>query len=260
MKKYLAFIAVLALTMGCAITNYPIITDTEGDSANFVVNTNGKALIAYTPGSQVITIWPDQNEELFSFIDQKSDGTGTITTYVNVSFGGYPYKFLGFTYCNPDWTGCAGVTAYDDNVTSFVYTINGNCFASRSLSLLVSYGGRLTECGRSAFTVPELTTVVNSLQELQSGVYAMNLDRRSFSLEAHTDNGLVRVPTYGTHQLKYFENQGVVFKFNQSLVPTLMTMARLSEDYGVEQWRVGFNGIYKDVDAQYRHLSRVNTY
>ena len=98
MKKliYVAFCLVLAMGVGCAITNYDVITDNDQGSGsgapNSVVNTNGKAKI--TPSAQIATSYSDGNDELFSMIDQKGDGTATITTYNNFSTGGIEISFF----------------------------------------------------------------------------------------------------------------------------------------------------------------------
>lgn len=151
MKKlfYLAFIAVLAMSFGCAITNYPVVTDTENDAAGFVVNTNGQASIV--PSSQVITLFPDQNVELHSAVDQDGAGNQTLWTYSNISFGSP--KFLGYTYCQPDFNGCwvakaPNPVAGDSDI--FDYTWNTSCNGADALSLLVSFGARTAECGRTA--------------------------------------------------------------------------------------------------------------
>ena len=129
MKKvlYLGFCLVLAMGVGCAITNYSLITDNDQVSngqGSGVVNTNGKAKMT---SQQVATIWPDGSDELFSFIDQKADGTAVITTYNNFSTGGDP-TFHSDLYCNTAWNGCAIWTAPDDNVGDiFDGTFNANC-------------------------------------------------------------------------------------------------------------------------------------
>jgi hypothetical protein len=152
---YLGFCAVLAMGVGCAITNYALITDTDqllnGDDVTYgVVNTQGKAHIL--EGSQVATIWSNGTDELFSMVDQTAGGDRTITTYNNFT-SDYPAErpWHDDFYCNPDWQGCAIWDANDPEVGDtdiFGGKWNQNCNGSRSLSLLVSSGRFYGECGK----------------------------------------------------------------------------------------------------------------
>jgi len=118
MKKffYLAFCIVLVMGVGCAISDYQIITDNDQllhgqQYANATVNTNGKAHIR---SFQIASIFGDGADEAINFVDQKSNGDRTLTTYDNFStFGGPGPTFHDDLYCNPDWTGCAAWTASD---------------------------------------------------------------------------------------------------------------------------------------------------
>ena len=75
MKKlfYLAFVAVVALSFGCAITNYPVITDNE-DDGNFVVNTAGQSSIK--PGSG-ITVYSGSTYGSFLMAIMLTPGRGS---------------------------------------------------------------------------------------------------------------------------------------------------------------------------------------
>jgi hypothetical protein len=244
MKKslYLAFIAALALSMGCAISNYPVITDTEGDAAGFVVNTNGKAQII--PSSQGITIFPDRNEELFSLVDQKFSGDQTITTYTNVSFGGSPYKFMGFQYCNPDWTGCAMMTA-DNPVggANFVYTTNPNCQGWDGWSVTVSVGSRIAECGRTMLKDFDMVNALTgSMVDLGAGRNGINLNRRTVSLVGQDDMGhSFTMPIMGNHML-VVTDRGFVTTYTPALQHTARAMARVTEENGVSNWTISYLG------------------
>jgi hypothetical protein len=248
MKKslYLAFIAALALSMGCVISNYPVLTDTEGNEAGFVVNTNGKAVII--PSSQVITLWPDQNEELFSMIDQKFDGTGTINTYTNVSFP--PSKFMGFTYCNPDWTGCAMATAYDDNVNIFDYEINYTCQGARSWSVTVSYFGRLAECGRTMLSdLGMVNAITGSLVDLGADRMGLNLNRRTVSLVGQDDLGhSFTMPIMGNHMI-VVTPRGTEVTYSPAMQHTARAMARVTQENGVKNWTINYLGHSYSVNA-----------
>jgi hypothetical protein len=151
MKKIfiLGFLAAAAMGFGCALTNYDLIVDNDQGG---VVNTNGKAYVRQS--SQVVTIWPDGNDNLIWFVDQKANGDRTLTTYnYATSVTGDPY--MDDLYCSPDWNGCA-ITSADDpqvgDVDDFDYRYNANCSGFRSLSLLVSTTRYYGECGRASAT------------------------------------------------------------------------------------------------------------
>lgn len=170
MKKlfYLGFCLVLAMGVGCAITNYDLIVDNNQvkqqkgagpvcdtlglygyfGHCGFVVNTSGKAHII--EGSQAATGWPDGYDEIINFVDQKANGDRVLTTYDNFS-ADFPI-FHSDVYCNPDWQGCAVTTSQDPQVgdaSIFDYSLNAHCFGARSLSLLLSTYRFYGECGRS---------------------------------------------------------------------------------------------------------------
>jgi hypothetical protein len=222
MKKlsYLAFCLVLVAGFGCAITDYGIITDNNQSVAGQrndggPINTAGKAHIIET--SQVATIWSDGTDELFSFVDQASDGTGTITTYNNFSTGSEP-TFHSDLYCNASWSGCAIWTAPDDNdANSFDGAWNQNCSGSRSLSLLLGTGRYYGECGKDAAKL----SVSEKIGLLDSAVAAKafgrqglmwNLDSSSTTITVRNlDNGLsMNVPFFGARIEHFLSNNSNV--------------------------------------------------
>lgn len=168
MKKFFlfAFVAAVALGLGCAITNYSLITDNDQGG---VVNTNGKAYIRQS--SQVATTWPDSNDNLIWFVDQAANGDRNLTTYnFNTSLSASPFK--DDLYCSPDWNGCAIVTAPDPetgDVDMFDYRGNANCSGYRSLSLLVSTSRYYGECGRTATTdrTTKMLNLANNMTPIQ---------------------------------------------------------------------------------------------
>lgn len=152
MKKlfYLGFAAVLAMSFGCAVTDYELITSNNSG----IVNTNGKAFIR--PSAQIATIWPDGTDNFVNYVDQKANGDQTLTSY-NFYVAGDYYSgtidpFLDFLYCQPAWNGCAITTADNPvvgDVDPFDYRFNDNCSGARSLSLLTSTTRYYGECGRT---------------------------------------------------------------------------------------------------------------
>jgi hypothetical protein len=154
---YLGFCAVVAMSFGCAITNYGLITDNDQvykdncvwPACPATISTNGKAHLL--EGSQVATTWSDGVDELMSFVDQKANGDRTITTYNNYSTFAGPW-WHDDLYFNPDWNGCAIWTAPDPEVgdtSIFDGAWNQNCLGSRSLYYLVSQSRYYGECGKT---------------------------------------------------------------------------------------------------------------
>jgi hypothetical protein len=237
--KNLFLVAVLALSMGCAITNYPVMIDGETGT---IINTNGKAMII--PTSQVITLWGTQNEELFSMIDQKADGDATIWTYTNITYGAP--AFMDFTYCEPDWTGCAAVTADDPQPTvPFQYTIN-NCQGARSVSLLVSYYGRLTECGRLNQSPEVIGAVIDGMIPTANG-YTVPVTPRNTSITATFGNGVQASIPVAPTTVQYLD-PGFVITPSAAFGPTLNAAHQASVN-GATDWRVCYREACIDLTA-----------
>jgi hypothetical protein len=243
MKKYLAFIAVLALSLGCATTNYPVITDTHGDGDMFTVNTNGQA--AHAPTSQVITIFPDRYVELYSMIDQNSAGDQTIMTYSNVSYG-YP-KFMGWTYCNPDWNGCAAVVADNPvvgDVDYFDYIWKYNCSGADALGILISFNLRTVECGRAMFT-PEWTAAKLDLMYPIGDNYGILLTRNELTINAvYGDDSVGSIPVTAI-SATYYTNPGA---WAVRMAPSMATTMRAMAQSGAKHYQMCLLGNCLELD------------
>lgn len=165
MKKlfYLGFALVLAMGVGCAITDYSVIVDNDqvaNGQGSGIVNTSGKAHLV--EGSQIATLWPDGADEIINFVDQKANGDQVLTTYNNFS-SAYPI-FHDDLYCNPDWAGCAITTAQNPVVGDadiFDYKWNPSCKGARSLSLLLSTTRYYGECGRAKISWADRVKAIN---------------------------------------------------------------------------------------------------
>ncbi len=187
---YLGFCFILAAGVGCAITDYDLIVDNDQvkQGSSGIVNTTGKAHIIES--SQVATLWPDGSDETFSFVDQKANGDQTLTTYNNYGTGSDPY-FHDDTYCNPDWQGCALVTApnpYVGDVDIFDYTANWNCQGARSLSFLASTSRYYGECGRVNMPLQDRISLANMgrygrSMGLEGLFYDLNRSNTSITLD-----------------------------------------------------------------------------
>jgi hypothetical protein len=158
---YLGFCLVLAMGIGCAITDYALITDNDQarntNEANYVVNTNGKAHIREDLSfPQYVWVFGDQHTEgWLTFVDQQADGDRALTNYVNI--GAFPFTGGPGTsgaghddrYCNPDWTGCSIWTSADpagpfDGTTNLACSPGGAGFGILTTAARTPAG----ECGR----------------------------------------------------------------------------------------------------------------
>ncbi len=150
MRKIIPFALVLAalvLAVGCAVTDYPVITDSRGDYSG-VIRTGHKAYIE--PTSQVATIYPDGSDELFSMVYQNQYGDQKLYTFNNFDPTG-SVNLMDFVYCDWRYDGCEITRAWNpansavDN--SMDYEFFPDCSGARSLSLLLQESGRVGECG-----------------------------------------------------------------------------------------------------------------
>jgi hypothetical protein len=153
MKKLLYGVFCLALlaSLGCAITDYPVITDTRGDFSG-VIRTGHKAYVL--PTSSVATIWSDGSDELFTSVYQNNYGDQKLYTFNNFDPSA-SVIFLDQTYCDWRYEGCEVTRAWNpaqSNVDDpFDYEFFPDCSGARSLSLLVSNSSRVGECGDGLF-------------------------------------------------------------------------------------------------------------
>jgi hypothetical protein len=254
MKKslYLAFIAALALSMGCIVTEYPLITDRTVADGYFVVNTAGKAMI--NEYSHVASDFLDgHREETFAMIDQKFDGSATITSYAQVgltSTGG----FIGDTYCNPEWNGCAMGTA-DNGGSLWDYTYNINCDGIFSVQYLYSYSpNRPGECGRGMMQNPGLLNAITGSFVDLGDAWGLNLNRSNTRLIGTDDQGhSFEMPLFGNTQLQWAkDSNGWTVKMHNGMLPTARAQARVTEEYGVGQWTLEYLGHSRTFTAKYR--------
>ncbi len=159
MKKliYGALCLAIVASMGCAITDYPVITDDRGDFSG-VIRTGHAAYI--TPTSAIASIYPDGSDELFTLVYQNSNGDQKLYTKNNFDFSA-SVLFMDQTYCDWRTESCEIARAWNpaqDNIDDpFDYEGPWNnqgwpdCSGTRSLSLLVAQGSRIGECGDAQF-------------------------------------------------------------------------------------------------------------
>lgn len=170
---YLGFCLALATGVGCVISDYPIITDTD-QVANgpgfYTVNTNGKAHLV-EHNSYALIVGSDVFESLW-FADQKANGDQTLYTYMNSTPYGAGNYFHGDLYCNPDWQGCAVATADNPVVgdaSIFDYNANFSCKGSAAISLIISMSSRYGECGRAISKADQVALINMARVTSQNG-------------------------------------------------------------------------------------------
>jgi hypothetical protein len=147
MKKLILGALVLAFfAAGCAVTDYPIITDDRG-SYSGIIRTGHKAWIQI---SQVGTIWDDGSDEIFNMVYQNQYGDQKLYSFNNFDPTA-SVIFLDQTYCDWRYESCEITRSWNpanDNIDDiFDYEFFPDCSGARSLSVLVSYGTRYGECG-----------------------------------------------------------------------------------------------------------------
>lgn len=160
---YLGFGLFLVLGLGCAITDYGLITDndqTANGQGTGIVNTNGQAHIR--EGLTVVTIWSDGTDESIYFVDQKANGDRTLTTYNNYSTA--DPVFHDDLYCSPDRSGCAINVSPDPLIGDtdvFDYDYRIHCRGARSLCMLISSTRYYGECGRARLALQDRIRFLN---------------------------------------------------------------------------------------------------
>jgi hypothetical protein len=216
---YAALISAVLLSLGCAVTDYPVIFDTAGPWENAVLD--GQYDQAYIiPSGQVATIWDDGSDELFTLVAQDWKGDQWLYTYNNFDPSG-AVTFLDQTYCDPNhgddcfitkawnpdypnaypWNGQDSSNEADD---PFDYVADPDCNGYRSLSLLLSMGSRIGECGSGIMADQQNLFFEYSLLEETTfrgrDVYALPFDSTIASFTVTGEDDFVSaMPIYGSY-------------------------------------------------------------
>lgn len=205
MKKLLFGALLLALVaVGCATTDYPVITDDRGDYSG-VIRTGHKAY--QIPSGQTATLWNDGSDELFSMIYQNQYGDQKIYTFNNFDPTG-AVNFLDQTYCDWRYEGPEVVRAWNpvnsvmDDI--FDYEFFTDASGARSLSLLVSYSSRLGECGDRLFfgrgqeMAAEFANLATTTWRGQTA-YIVPVNAENTAVTLTTASTSVSMPIYGQY-------------------------------------------------------------
>ena len=243
---YVAFCFCLMIGVGCAITDYDIITDNDqgsgSDPAQGIVNTNGKAKI--TPSVQIASHYSDGNDETFSMVDQKADGTATLTTYNNFSTGDGSV-FHDDLYCNPDWNGCAIWTFPDDNDANlFDGVYNRNCSGARSVCLLISTSRYYGECGRFGLgNKMDLASKMDLLNTFELGkigsrqALIKSITPQNLTIVLEKNGDVFNVPLFGGYEISLLPDRKLYVDATNSLNRrNYDTAAAIVDRYGPGQY------------------------
>lgn len=205
MKKVLLTVLVAAFSLGCAVTDYPVIFNTSGADDLGVMQ--GQYDPAYIVSSaQVATIWSNGSDNLFTVVSQDWEGDQWLKTYNNFDPTA-SVLFLNQTYCDPafDKTNCAVVVAWNPDIPAdnvFDYTFNTSCSGARSLSLLVSNTSRIGECGSGVWAdrqgaAYEFSNLAKANYHGQS-YYHIPVDNTTATFQVTGGDGAVSsMPVYG---------------------------------------------------------------
>lgn len=233
-KRVLGFelLAIVAtwLSLGCTITDYPIITDDRG-SYSGIIRTGHKAWV--TPSTQFATIWDDGAEELFAMVYQNQYGDQHLYTHASLDPSATLVGFavLDQTYCDWRFDGCEVLRAWNPHDPavddSYDYELfDQNCAGARSLSLLDAYTSRLGECGdhfrgRNYQSLAREFSDLGTAQWRGQTVYDVPLDDDRFSV---TLNGEL-VPILGQPHLYVDEKLRSLMPVQPSARQTLRWLA-----------------------------------
>jgi hypothetical protein len=204
MKKliYAAFVVALVAGFGCAITNYPIITDDRGDYSG-IIRTAHKAYVV--PSGQVATTYADGSDELFTLVYQNQYGDQSLYTFNNFDPTG-AVSFLDQTYCDWKFEDCELARAWNpiQNDDEFDYEFFEDCSGARSLSLLVSQGTRFGECG-DAFLSADKQGIADVFANLDTttwrggSAYVVPVDAANTAVTLTGVAGSETLPIFGSY-------------------------------------------------------------
>lgn len=253
MKKilYLAFIAAVALSVGCHTTWYPIITDTDGTSV-FTVNTNGNANLITTYGGVALG-YNGRWHELYTGVDQGFSGDRVFTTYAQTAPIDVTYQFIDWTYCTPDKGGCWAAKSPQaaSAAPNWDYVWNTSCDAAGALSLLVYYNARIGECGRMFGSKLSLTDRVEALNGvLTPGVIAgteatliraTRSNTRVAMNDVNTGEFVGYLPLSGVYTIGLFDHRSAAV-VTANMKHTMKALARMGADRNLSV-DLTFNGV-----------------
>ncbi|RMG45946.1 MAG: hypothetical protein D6718_06350 [Acidobacteria bacterium] len=204
MRKLLISVCALAIlaSLGCHISDYPVITDDRGDFSG-VIRTGHRAYIM--PTGQVATIWDDGSDELLTLVFQNQYGDQKLYTKNNFDPTA-SVLWVDQTYCDWRFLDCEIATSWNpaqgpDDI--FDYDAFPDCPGYRSLSLLVSQGSRVGECGDGLFWNGDKQALFGEFAQLPTTTwrggtaYVVNVNAGNTTVDLTAGNTTATVPIYG---------------------------------------------------------------
>lgn len=195
----------LALALGCAITDYPVIEDSRGGYTG-IVRTGHKAYVF--PSTPAATLYADGSDELFSMVYQNAYGDQQLYTFNNFDPTG-AVNFLDQTYCDWKYEGCEIVRAWNpvQNDDSYDGEFQTDCLGYRSLTFLDAYTVRIGECGDVWFgdktqAFAEFFANLSATTWRGEEAYHVPVDAGRASLTITDVNGVATaMPIFGQHDV-----------------------------------------------------------
>lgn len=235
------YLSLEVISLGCVVSDYPIITDTRGDFSG-VIRTGHKAYIV--PIAPAATIWDDGSDELFTMVYQNSYGDQTLHQFNNFDPSA-AVLFLDQTYCDWRYEGCAVKVVWnphDDSIDNiWDYEFFPECSGRRSsLSLLRAYSSRIGECGDAGFRADEqdLAALFADLTPSafqNRSAYVGTLSAENTSITLHTRNGAAtQIPIYGVHPYIVTDRLQAVFPVGPQVRHTLQWLIAAVDQNGAE--------------------------
>ena len=259
MKKlfYGALSVALAASLGCAITDYPVIEDDRGGYSG-VIRTAHKAYVV--PSGQVATIYADGSDELFSMVYQNQYGDQSLYTFNNFDPTG-AVSFLDQTYCDWQYQGCEITRAWNptQNDDPFDYEFFADCSGARSLSLLVDYASRIGECGDNIFR-REPQSVARLFANLQpttwhgENAYVVPIAPNNFWMTLTAPDGTVSsVPIYGRYTMFLNDRYQLAIPMTPNALHQLNWMNQWVSEHGTKatMW-IAYEGVTGTIDVTFK--------
>lgn len=243
MKKLLLALLALTVFAGCAVTDYPLITDDRGDYSG-VIRTGHKAYII--PTGQTATAQPDGSDELFSMVYQNQYGDQRIYTFNNFDPTG-AVQFLDQTYCDWRYEGCEIAIATNNNYgvdDPLDYQLFPDCSGARSLSFVGGLTTRVGECGDGAFDTQALMGEFANLATTTfrgAPAYIVPIDASNFSMTLNTES----MPMFGSYNALLTNK----FQLIVPMTPNARHQLAWLSDYAAQ------NGTRVDAAISYNSLS-----
>ncbi|UCF66522.1 MAG: hypothetical protein JSV80_12085 [Acidobacteriota bacterium] len=230
---YVAHFVLMIVSLGCAISNYPVITDSAGPWGEQRMDSYYDMAYIIPEGSSAV-LWADGSDELYTLVSQDWKGDQHLYTYNNFD----PTSSLVFLdqkggYCDPArQTNCVVVKAWNPNLSDahpiaptaqsgppspfddpFDYIPDYTCQGSRSFGfgVLISYRTRFGECGSGLWPSPQ--DLMREFARLEPAtfrcrrVYAVPLNKDVAEIRVTSSTGASELmPIYGSYTL-YIDEQ-----------------------------------------------------